>query len=144
MRRNVRKLVKDRDWAERRLERETNPAVRVELLEIVADMERIGSAKLRGIRYQESRLPKSDGPADCLDCQISIGTPVPVACQRKFEEGLSVTGLTPEAVWGMPEYRTPRSLIGKGRGQVVISRARHADHIDSYREWKATRGGGPN
>jgi hypothetical protein len=137
MRRNVRRLVRDRVWAERRLRVEKDPEMVLELRETIAEIERASARQLRGIEYQESRLPPVDGPDDCFLCHTVIGDSVPVAWQRIFEDGLRATGLPPETVWNMPEYRPPKNLIGHGRGCVSIVRARHADHADSYQKAKA-------
>lgn len=122
---------------ERRLRVETDPAMLLELREALDAMQRGGTSHPSGIAYQESRLPPIDGPDDCFDCHTVIGDIVPVSWQRIFEDGLRITGLSPEAVWEMREYRTPRELIGHGHGQVAICRPRHAEHIESYLESKA-------
>lgn len=130
----MRKANETQIWLERRLRVEPDPALILQIREMLAQMARIGAAKPSGWAYQESRLPKPDGPPDCILCHAVFGPSVPMKYQKLFEEGLSRTGLPPEEVWKMPEYHSP--VVGKGRGHLAISRARHADHVELYPDWR--------
>jgi hypothetical protein len=141
-RRIARKAAETREWLERRLGTETDPALVLQMRETLFDMMRVGALKPRGIAFQESRLPKSDGPSDCFFCDTMGGNQVPVSFQREFEDDLSRTGLGPEEVWGMQKYRS--APVGKGRGWVSVVRFKHASHVQLYRNWKERTGSSRN
>jgi len=134
IRRNVKRVGKDFLWMASRLPRQSDPEVVLELHQVLSDLARVAALRPSGVAYQESRLPKPDGPLDCVFCHVVVCAQVPIRDQRRFEEGLSVTGRPPRSVWEMPEYRSTE--VGKGRGCVLLSRPRHSNHIVDYREWK--------
>jgi hypothetical protein len=139
VRRNIRRLGKDLVWLQTRRRLKPDPTVVEEVRKVLSELCITSIPKLTGVAYQESRLPKPDGPSDCLSCKLIEAQFVPIADQRRFEGGLAETGRPPGIVYEMPEYKP--SVVGKGRGVILLSRQKHADHPQEYVDWKSRTAG---
>jgi hypothetical protein len=134
VRRNVNQIGRDMRWVQSRLQREADPEVVAELRALLAQMMAEGAIKPSGHAFQESRLPKPNGPPDCWLCQVIGGEFVPKYVEREFESLLS-QGWSPERAWEQIEERD--KVKGKGRGFVALQRFRHEDHAEVYRKGSA-------
>jgi hypothetical protein len=132
VRRNVNRIGRDLRWIHTRLQREPDPAVVAELRALMTQMMAVGAIKPSGQNFQESKLPKPNGPTDCWLCHAVGGTFVPKHMEREFEHFLSI-GYPPEQAWEQIADRD--KVAGKGRGFVSLTRLRHEDHLGIYREW---------
>jgi len=118
-----------------RLGVEHDPERLLELRGILSELMRQAVPISRGISYQESRLPPTGGPPDCMLCWAAASARVPVSEQRIFEDGLRQTGKPTNVVYEIPEFKPKHPNTGKG--WIVVTRGKHSDHIDQYPNWRA-------
>jgi len=135
IRRDIRRRESHRDWVLKRLGLEHHSSKLMVLRSMLKDLSNPLSPPRTGISWQENRLPKPDGPQDCLWCHATCAALVPVRYQRLFEDELRANpGMSNLKVWRKLGYDRMPEVQRGGHGQIAIARSPHSEHADLYRD----------
>jgi hypothetical protein len=135
IRREIRRRERHRDWVLKQLGLEEHPGKLLELRALLRDLSDPLNAPRSGFAWQESLLPKPNGPPDCNWCHAVYGASVPIVYQRLFEDELRASpGMPNLSVWKKLGYDKNAKVQKGGRGEIALARLSHADHLERYRE----------
>jgi hypothetical protein len=148
IRRELQLRERHRDWVLKRLGLEGRPGKILELRELLKGLSDPLDPPRSGIAWQESFLPRPDGPPDCFYCQVISAALVPVEYQRLFEAALrlEVRGKSRNPnlrVWDKLVRSDGDIIRRNGRGQIAIARFPHSEHVDLYQRFLGEPGSRP-